>query len=455
MRHLGDFPVGGVVDFCWESNAAAGGSITRGTNGTVRVYKNNSATQRASSAGITDSEDFDGLTGIHQLRIDLADNTDAGFYAAGNEYDIVLEGAVIDGQTKNAILAHFSIERAGGILALLKSGTFGLAVTKTRLDLVPLPIWEGTLDAVADGTVEFPSGYGVSTQAQIVVEITQAGAHFGKSRFATYSGTGDVWNVDKAWNADSETTPTGTPTARAFSVPADAVANPAQVDVRRVGGTAQTAGDLAALVTTVDTVVDRIEVDTQDLQARTPAALVSGRMDVSVGAMAANVLTATAIATGAITAAKFAANALDAVWSTATRLLTAGTNIVLAKGTGVTGFNDPTAAANASAVRTELATELARLDVAVSTRLATAGYTAPPSADAIATAVHTTAMTEAYSADGGTVTVAQALYELLALASEFSVSGTTMTVKKRDGSTTALTLALDSASAPTAITRAS
>ena len=37
----------------------------------------------------------------------------------------------------------------------------------------------------------------------------------------------------------------------------------------------------------------------------------------------------------------------------------------------------PTAAANATAVRTELATELARVDVATSSRLATSGYTAP------------------------------------------------------------------------------
>lgn len=66
----------------------------------------------------------------------------------------------------------------------------------------------------------------------------------------------------------------------------------------------------------------------------TPNALQSGRVDSYVGA----------IVNGAITAATFAANALDAVWSTAARVLTAGTNIVLAKGVGVTGFNDITAA---------------------------------------------------------------------------------------------------------------
>lgn len=43
-----------------------------------------------------------------------------------------------------------------------------------------------------------------------------------------------------------------------------------------------------------------IEADTQDIQARIPAALVSGRMDASVGAMANNTLTAAALATDAV-----------------------------------------------------------------------------------------------------------------------------------------------------------
>lgn len=77
----------------------------------------------------------------------------------------------------------------------------------------------------------------------------------------------------------------------------------------------------------------------------TPNTLQSGRVDSYLGAVAA----------GVIAAASFAANALDAVWSTATRLLTAGTNIVLAKGTGVTGFNDLSAADVNAEVDTALA----------------------------------------------------------------------------------------------------
>ena len=84
----------------------------------------------------------------------------------------------------------------------------------------------------------------------------------------------------------------------------------------------------------------------------------------------------------------------------------------------------------------------------------TAASMAADAGTEIATAVLTTAMTEAYSTDGGTATLAQALYELLARDQESAVSGTTLTVKKRDGTTTAMTFTLDSSTAPTSITRA-
>jgi hypothetical protein len=76
---------------------------------------------------------------------------------------------------------------------------------------------------------------------------------------------------------------------------------------------------------------------------------------ITASALASDAITDTKIASGAFTAAKFASGALDAVWSVATRLLTAGTNIVLAKGTGVTGFNDLSAVEVNAEVDTALA----------------------------------------------------------------------------------------------------
>lgn len=70
-----------------------------------------------------------------------------------------------------------------------------------------------------------------------------------------------------------------------------------QVDTTQVGGTAQTAGDIVA--------------DTNDIQARLPAALVGGRIDANVGAMGADVITSTALAASAVTEIQSGLSTLD------------------------------------------------------------------------------------------------------------------------------------------------
>ncbi len=62
---------------------------------------------------------------------------------------------------------------------------------------------------------------------------------------------------------------------------------------------------------------------------------------------------------------------------------------------------------------------------------------------------------DAAAADGSRPTIEQALYMITQFLIERSVSGTTMTVKKPDGTTSLMTFTLDSATAPTSITRAS
>jgi hypothetical protein len=66
----------------------------------------------------------------------------------------------------------------------------------------------------------------------------------------------------------------------------------------------------------------------------------------------------------------------------------------------------------------------------------------------------TVAVTEAYAADGAAPTPVQALMLIQQALTEVAISSTTMTIKKIDGSTTAATLTLNDASAPTSKTRA-
>lgn len=66
-----------------------------------------------------------------------------------------------------------------------------------------------------------------------------------------------------------------------------------------------------------------------------------------------NKVNATDVDLAGLSVAAIASATSSSVWSAATRRLSDGTNIVLVKGVGVTGFNDPTPAANATAVWTD------------------------------------------------------------------------------------------------------
>lgn len=105
------------------------------------------------------------------------------------------------------------------------------------------------------------------------------------------------------------------------------------------------------------------------------------------------------------------------------------------------------------------AANLAIVDSNVDAILVDTGTDIPASIAALndlsITDVLTTQMTQEYAADGTAPTVAQALFMIQQMLGEFSISGTTLTVKRIDGATTAATFTLNDATDPTSITRAS
>jgi hypothetical protein len=125
--HYGDFPTSHTaVTMVFDSFAASTGASSATSNfasSDVTIWKDGGTTQRSSSAGITVTTSFDSQTGLQMVVIDLSDNTDAGFYAAGHEYQVGIADVTIDGQTVRFWLGSFSIERAGGVLAYLKAGS--------------------------------------------------------------------------------------------------------------------------------------------------------------------------------------------------------------------------------------------------------------------------------------------------------------------------------------------
>jgi len=73
---------------------------------------------------------------------------------------------------------------------------------------------------------------------------------------------------------------------------------------------------------------------------------------------------------------------------------------------------------------------------------------------AVPASVFTDAMTEAYSTKAGTLTLANFVYEVIAMLHEFTIVGTTITPLKRDGVTPAFTITVDDDTAPTLANRA-
>jgi hypothetical protein len=241
----------------------------------------------------------------------------------------------------------------------------------------------------------------------------------------------------------------------------------------------------SGLATTAN--VAAVETDTQDIQSRLPAALVGGRIDASVGAMASGVLTAAALATDAV------GEIADGVWDEPySGHTTAGSfgklldtlrkanyvteGAVAAGGTPTTtvfrtNLTEPSGTFDNQTllfISGDLAGESAPIEAySVTNGQITLGDSltqAPTAADEfvilpdhvhpigeIADGVLTRQMTEAYRAAGVAPTLAQAMFELIAQMGDRDIVGQTLTLHKLDG-TAAKTFTLNDANNPTSIT---
>ena len=120
MIPMNEYPASSVVPIffsTYDSNDPSASVTLTGLAVTdIEIYKGTSMTQRASDAGYalldTDGIDIDSITGIHGFSVDLGDNTDAGFYADGSFYTVVVSSVTVDGATINFIADRFRIVAA-------------------------------------------------------------------------------------------------------------------------------------------------------------------------------------------------------------------------------------------------------------------------------------------------------------------------------------------------------
>lgn len=193
-----------------------------------------------------------------------------------------------------------------------------------------------------------------------------------------------------------------------------------------------------------------MEVGSFQAGALTSAAFGAGAIDAA--AIADNAIDAASIAANAITSAKIATDAIGAAQLAADAV----TEIQSGLGTAanqatIIGYIDTEVAAILAAVDTEVAAIKAKTDNLPASPAATGD--AMTLSAAYDFAKGTAAMTEGYAADGAAASPVQLLYMIWSFLAEKNVSGTTLTVKRLDGSTTAMTFTLDNAT-PSALTRA-
>ena len=522
MKDFGIVQPGSTLYIEFDSFGADGESLTlTGLAVTdVEVYKNGGTTQRSSDNGYTlldtDGIDFDAVTGIHGLSISLADNSDAGFWAAGAHYRVVIASVTINTQTVSFTAATFRI----GYPAAVLNTTIATLASQTSFTLSAGPAEDDALNgmgavihdvasAVQHGFVRV-SDYTGSTKTVTLA----AGATFTAAATDNFSLIGFhpavVLDEDMTGHqtqgtlgqtigdsaADTNTIFKATVTdASGATVGADTTSI---VTATNAGGVATKTADSATLTTGTNTSGSYTDTATDD-----NTYWITQPASVAVGGFGLRQQLVFELPLGRVPTAIFLRGywngtsvvnlyALHAVNATYDSLTNTGTNLVSrTTETGYTfmlprdyaddtggSFNIVTLEFRATSTNTanrmridqiliaHVAEDIAT-DISVPTTADIWNYAdrtltepgvepiTPPTAAAITTAVLTTAMTEAYATDGAAPTLAQALFAIQQFLQEKSVSSTTLTVKKLDGSTTAMTFTLGDATTPTSITRAS
>jgi hypothetical protein len=248
----------------------------------IEIYKDGSVTQRASDAGYalldTDGIDFDTTTGIHGISVDLADNTTAGFYAAGSQYWVVIASVTVDAATVNFVLCTFRI----GYPSARLNTTIATLASQTSFTLTVGPAEDDALNG-----------------CWCIIHDVASAVQCGHAIISDYTGSTKTVTLAAGTTFTAAATDNiaimgpaplqPTVTARTLDVSAGGEAGMDWANVGTPGSTVSLSATTVATVTTVN-------------------------------GLAAGVVTAAAIATGAIDADAVAADAAtkiaNAVWDT-------------------------------------------------------------------------------------------------------------------------------------------
>jgi hypothetical protein len=187
MAYLGDFTLGDTLDFKFNTVGTTGAPTTLAGTPVVSAYVGNSTTQI--TAGITLSVDFDGVTGLHNVRVGASG---ANGYAAQTNVDLVITAGTVGGTSVvGYVVGSFSIENRS------------TQAIKAQTDLIPAaPAAVGEIPTAVQNA-DALLGRNVSGGSSTGRTVKQA-LHVLRNKSAVAAGTLTVFDTDDAtssWTA--------------------------------------------------------------------------------------------------------------------------------------------------------------------------------------------------------------------------------------------------------------
>ncbi len=187
MAYLGDITLGETLDFKFSTVGTTGAPTTLAGTPVVSAYVGNSTTQI--TAGITLSVDFDGVTGLHNVRVVASG---ANGYAAQTNVDLVITTGTVGGTSVvGYVVGSFSIENRS------------TQAIEAKTDLIPaspaavgdIPTAVENADALLGRNVS-----GGSSTGRTVKQVF----HFIRNKWVVAAGTLTVYDTDDtttSWTA--------------------------------------------------------------------------------------------------------------------------------------------------------------------------------------------------------------------------------------------------------------
>jgi len=172
--YLGDYLEDATIYHEFTTNDGSGGRVEPSTAfeaADLVIYKNGSATEKATTNGITMTSPFDAKVGVQAIQIDTSNDTgDAGFWVAGADYTVLLyPDETVDSQNISKVLFKFSIENRSGSINSTATSNLEKQYDTTGLSGDTFPATQAQLGSITNSgsaVNKTASSYSLTTGTQ-------------------------------------------------------------------------------------------------------------------------------------------------------------------------------------------------------------------------------------------------------------------------------------------------